>query len=105
MDSALAQQQTLMRNLREALWQQWTAWRGSAAEVRAAQAALDAAAAAESAQRGRYQAGAGTLADWIGAQSDLGARMRQVASAEQARLRAAVGTLHSLGRLTLDFEP
>ena len=104
-DSALAQQQTLMRNLREALWQQWTAWRGSAAEVRAAQAALDAAAAAESAQRGRYQAGAGTLADWIGAQSDLGARMRQVASAEQARLRAAVGTLHSLGRLTLDFEP
>lgn len=105
LDSALAQQQLLLRNLREALYQQWTAWRSSAAEVGAAQAALDAAVAAESAQRGRYQAGVGTLADWIGAQSDLGARIRQLASAEQARLRAAVGTLHSLGRLTLDFEP
>lgn len=104
-DSALAHEQMLLRNLREAAWQQWTAWRGSAAEVSAAQAALDAAVAAESAQRGRYLAGAGTLADWIGAQSDLGARSRQAAAAEQARLRAAVGTMHALGRLALDIQP
>lgn len=104
-DSALAQQQTLLRNLHETLWQQWTAWLGSAAEVSAAQAALDAAVAAESAQRGRYQAGAGTLADWISAQSDLSARSRQAASAEQTRLRAAVGVVQALGSFNLDFEP
>jgi outer membrane protein len=100
-DSALAQQDALQRSLRENLWQQWTAWRGADAEVRAAQAAFDAAQANESAQRGRYQAGAGTLADWITAQSDLSSRARQAASAEQSRLRAAVGTVHALGRLGL----
>ena len=104
-DSALAQQQSLLRNLRETLWQHWTAWRGSAAEVSAAHAARDAAAAAESAQHGRYLAGAGTLAEWISAQSDLSARSRQASSAEQTRLRAAVGTVHALGLLSLDMEP
>jgi outer membrane protein len=100
-DSALAQQDALQRSLRENLWQQWTAWRGADAEVRAAQAAFEAAQANESAQRGRYEAGAGTLADWISAQSDLSSRARQSASAEQSRLRAAVGTVHALGRLGL----
>lgn len=105
LDSTLAQQQALQRSLREGLWQQWTAWRGADAELRAAQVALEAAQAAEGAQRGRYQAGAGTLADWISAQSDLSARARAAASAEQSRLRAAVGTVHALGRLTLDITP
>jgi outer membrane protein len=107
-DSALAQQDALQRSLRENLWQQWTAWRSADAEVRAAQAALDAAQANESAQRGRYEAGAGTLADWISAQSDLSSRARQAASAEQSRLRAAVGTVHGMGRLgaiTTDIKP
>lgn len=104
-DSALAQQQSLLRNLRETLWQHWTAWRGSAAEVSAAHAALDAAVAAENAQHGRYRAGAGTLAEWISAQSDLSTRSRQAASAEQSQLRAAVGTAHALGLLSLDIEP
>jgi outer membrane protein len=98
-DSTLAQQDALQRSLRENLWQQWTAWRGADSELRATQAALDAAQANESAQRGRYEAGAGTLTDWIGAQSDLSSRARQAASAEQSRLRAAVGTVHALGRL------
>lgn len=105
LDSALAQQETIERGLREAYWQQWTAWRGADADLRAAQAALAAAQAAEGAQRGRYQAGAGTLADWITALSDLSSRMRQAASAEQSRLRAAVGTAHALGRLNLDANP
>jgi outer membrane protein len=107
-DSTLSQQAALQRSLRENLWQQWTAWRGADAELRAAQAAFDAAQANESAQRGRYQAGAGTLADWISAQSDLSSRARQAASAEQSRLRAAVGTVHALGRLgpmTSDTQP
>jgi outer membrane protein len=105
LDGSLAAAATLERNLREALWQQWTAWRSADGEVGAARAALMAAQEAEAAQRGRYQAGAGTLADWITAQSDLAARMRQDATAEQARVRAAVGTAHALGRLTLDLQP
>ncbi len=104
-DSALAQRDALQRSLRENLWQQWTAWRGADAEVRAAQAAFEAAQANESAQRGRYQAGAGTLADWISAQSDLSSRARQTASAEQSRLRAAVGAVHALGQLNLGTKP
>jgi outer membrane protein TolC len=105
LDGVLAEQATLERSLHEALWQQWTAWQASDGELRAAQAALDAARAAEGAQRGRYEAGAGTLTDWINAQSDLSARERQAASAEQSRLRAAVGTAHALGRLHLPEAP
>jgi len=105
LDAALAQQAALDRTLREGLWQQWTAWRASDAELLAARAALDAAQAAESAQRGRYEAGAGTLTDWINAQSDLSARLRQLAGAEQSRLRAAVGTAHAIGRLSLEVAP
>jgi outer membrane protein len=105
LDAALSQQSALERSLREGLWQQWTAWRASDAELLAAQATLSAAQAAESAQRGRYEAGAGTLTDWINAQSDLSARLRQLAGAEQSRLRAAVGTAHAIGRLSLEGAP
>jgi outer membrane protein len=105
LDAALARQAALERSLREGLWQQWTAWRGADAELLAAQAALAAAQAAESAQRGRYEAGAGTLTDWISAQSERSARLRQLASAEQSRLRAAVGTAHALGRLWVEELP
>jgi outer membrane protein len=102
LDAALAQQASVQRSLREGLWQQWTAWQSAPAELRAAQTALAAAQAAERAQRGRYEAGAGTLAEWITAQSDLAARTRQAAVAEQSQLRAAVGAVHALGNLRLE---
>jgi outer membrane protein len=105
LDAALAQQAQTERTLRESLWQQLTAWRSADAELSAAQAALAAAQAAEAAQRGRYEAGAGTLAEWITAQSDLSARRRQAAAAEQSRLRAAFGTAHALGRLQWEGLP
>jgi outer membrane protein len=105
LDGAAAQQASLERSLRENLWQQWNAWRNADAELRAAQAAQTAAQAAEAAQRGRYEAGAGTLADWISAQADLSSRNRQVAAAEQSVLRSAVGAAHALGRLQLEPQP
>jgi outer membrane protein len=104
-EGALARQDSLERSLRESLWQQWTAWRGSDAELRAARAALAAAQAAEAAQRGRYEAGGGTLSEWISSQSDVWNRLKQAATAEQSRLRSAVGTAHALGRLSLEHTP
>lgn len=102
LDSAQAQQEALERSLREALWQQWTAWRSADADVRASTTALDASRAAERAQRGRYEAGAGTLNDWLSAQADVSSRLRQLAESEQSRLLSAVGTTHAMGRLKLE---
>lgn len=104
-DGAVAQQASTERSLRENLWQQWNTWRNAGAELRAAQAAAAAAQAAAVAQRGRYEAGAGTLADWLAAQSDFSSRSRQVAAAEQAVLRSTAGAAHALGRLQLDGQP
>jgi outer membrane protein len=102
-DGALAQQAATERSLRENLWQQWNAWRNAGADLRAAQAAFDAAQAAAAALRGRYEAGAGTLADVLSAQSDLSLRSRQVAAAEQSVLRSTAAAAHALGRLQLDL--
>jgi outer membrane protein len=99
LDAQQAQLDSVARNLRENLWTQWTAWQTAPAEQRAAAAALQAAQAAEAAQRGRYEAGAGTLTDWLNAQAERSQRARQAAAAEVAVLRAAAGAAHALGQL------
>jgi outer membrane protein len=99
LDGARAEAADLERSLRTTVWQQWTAWRSAGAGLNAARSALSAAEAAEAGQRARYQAGVGTLSEWLTAQADLASRVRQIASAEQTILRSAAGAAHALGRL------
>lgn len=86
------------RALSEALAQARAAVRSAAAQAAAATVAFEAAAESEAAQRARYQAGAGTLADWLNAQNELASSRRQALQARQQRLRAEVQLLAASGR-------
>jgi outer membrane protein TolC len=77
-------------------------WRSAEADVAASRTALEAAAASEAAQRGRYAAGVGTVAELLSAQEALAQRRQQANNAEQQRLRrqAALRVAAGLSPLT-----
>jgi outer membrane protein len=101
LDAGRAQEDLQFRSLAENLWQRYAEWQDADASVAASQAALESAVATETAQRGRYRAGVGTIIDLLTAQSDLAQRQRQAAQALQQRLRARAGLLHALGDFKL----
>jgi len=100
-DAALRVEQArlleLERSLAEALLQAQVSVRSAAAQLASAVAALDAAAESEAAQAGRYQAGAGTLNDWLAAQGELANSRRLALQARQQQVRAAAQLSSALG--------
>jgi outer membrane protein len=100
--AARSQGERLRQSLEENAWRQWVSWQSSQATLSANQASLAAARAAELAQQGRYQAGVGTLLDWLRSQTERSARATQWNSAKQNMLRSLAGVLHAHGQLELE---
>jgi outer membrane protein len=96
-DSARASLEEARRNVQNAWVQAQIDWDTALAAVEASEVSVQAAAAAEAAQRGRYSAGVGTIGDVLTAQSNLASRQLQLAQAEQRRLRARAGIIDALG--------
>jgi outer membrane protein len=101
LDAAQATYLENERTLSTTLWQSYADWRDADNTVIASNAALDAATAAEAAQRGRYSAGLGTINDVLSAKTQLAQSRQQLSTAQQQRLRAQAALLHALGQLHL----
>ena len=97
-DAERARLAEVERGLAETLTQAQAAAMSAQAQLAAAQVAFEAAAESEAAQRARYQAGAGTLADWLSAQSELASSRRQAQQARQQVLRADIQLLTANGQ-------
>jgi outer membrane protein len=101
LDAAHANQDSTRRSLQDNLWRALSDWRSASADSSASGVALQAATASEAAQRGRYGAGVGTVADLLQAQSELAQRRQQLLAAQQQQQRAWAAVLHAAGQTPL----